>query len=269
MRDQIIQHELTDETIKYDDYIAGLAKGLSILEAFGSDRQRLNVTQMAERTGLTRTAARRYLKTLKFLGYLERDEYYYWLTHKVLKFSGSYLNTAHLPKIAQPILNLLANKTNLVFSVVVMDSHETVPIARSVSPQNEQFRVSPFGIHLGNRIPLHTSSTGKIMLSHKSKEEQMHWLDHYALRRLTNYTITDKEQFLQVLDQVLQQAYCISSEEYELGVTAVAVPIVNQAGDIVAALNAVAPVTKVNDSYLINTIVPMLQQAAKEIRDMV
>lgn len=44
MRDQIIQHPLSEETIKYDDYIAGLAKGLNILEAFGIDRQRLNVT---------------------------------------------------------------------------------------------------------------------------------------------------------------------------------------------------------------------------------
>ena len=47
------------------------------------------------------TAARRYLKTLKYLGYLETDEHYFWLTHRVLRFSSSYLSSAHLPKVAQ------------------------------------------------------------------------------------------------------------------------------------------------------------------------
>lgn len=269
MRDELIQDELSGEQIKYDDYIAGLAKGLSILEAFGSDRQRLNVTQTAERTGLTRTAARRYLKTLKFLGYLDTDDYYYWLTHKVLKFSGAYLHTAHLPKIAQPVLNILAAKTSLVFSVVVLDHHELVPVARSISPQHEEFRVSPFGIHLGNRIPAHTASTGKVLLSQRSLEEQKQWLEHYELRRFTHYTMTEQEVFLQELQRIRAQAYCISSEEYELGVVAVAVPIINQKGELIAAMNAVASVNKVNDFYLVNTIVPMLRQAAKEIRDMI
>lgn len=269
MRDELIKDELSGEEIKYDDYIAGLAKGLSILEAFGSDRQRLNVTQTAERTGFTRTAARRYLKTLKFLGYLDTDDYYFWLTHKVLKFSGAYLNTAHLPKVAQPVLNILATKTSLVFSVVVLDNHDLVPVARSISPQIDEFRVSPFGIHLGNRIPAHTASTGKVLLSQRTLEEQKQWLEHYELRRFTHYTITDQQNFLKELEKIREQTYCISSEEYELGVVAVAVPIITQKGEIVAAMNAVAPVNKVNDFYLVNTIVPMLRQAVKEIRDMI
>lgn len=269
MRDELIKNELSDEVIKYDDFIAGLAKGLSILDAFGTDRQRLNVTQTAERVGITRTAARRYLKTLKFLGYLDGDEYYFWLTHKVLKFSGAYLSTAHLPKVAQPSLNLLANKTSLVYSIVVMDNYEVVPIARSVSVQNNQFRVSPFGIHLGNRIPVHAASTGKILLAQKSVDEQEKWLQYYELKRFTNYTITEKQDFLDMLQKVREQGFCISCEEYELGVTAVAVPIIDQKGNMVASLNAVSPVSKVNDQYLINTIVPMLKEVAKEIRDMI
>lgn len=268
MRDQIIQHELSQETIKYDDYIAGLAKGLSILEAFGTDRQRLNVTQVAERTVITRTAARRYLKTLKFLGYLESDDYYYWLTHKVLKFSGAFLSTAHLPKVAQSVLNHLSDKTSLVFSLVVQDSYEVVPIARSI-PQNANFRVSPFGIHLGNRIPAHASSTGKVLLAHKSLEEQKNWIRLYGLKRFTTYTYTEEAAFLAALDDIKMKGYCISAEEYELGVTAIAIPIMNQTGDIVAGLNAVAPIAKISDHYLINTILPLLQEAAKEIRNMI
>ena len=59
MRYDLIENKISGETIKQDDYIAGLAKGLSLLEAFGIDRQKLNSTQVAERTGLSRTAARK------------------------------------------------------------------------------------------------------------------------------------------------------------------------------------------------------------------
>ncbi|MEW7964648.1 helix-turn-helix domain-containing protein, partial [Acinetobacter baumannii] len=52
--DAFLEHPNSHEKIRQDDYIAGLAKGLALLEAFGTDRQRLNVTQVAERTGISR-----------------------------------------------------------------------------------------------------------------------------------------------------------------------------------------------------------------------
>ena len=61
------------------DFIAGLAKGLAVLESFDTERQRLNATMAAERAGITRAAARRHLLTLAYLGYLESDGSYFWL----------------------------------------------------------------------------------------------------------------------------------------------------------------------------------------------
>ena len=115
MRKDVIFSENNNESIQYDDYIAGLAKGLSLLECFGTERQKLNVTQIAERTGLSRTAARRYVRTLKFLGYLDTDEHFYWLTYKVLRFSSAYLSSAYLPKVSQPMLNLLSIKKSGIY----------------------------------------------------------------------------------------------------------------------------------------------------------
>src|SRR5256885_914541 len=86
-----------------DDFIAGLAKGLAVLESFDTERQRLNATMAAERSGITRTAARRHLLTLTHLGYLETDGSHFWLAPKVLRLSGSYLASARLPRIVQPV----------------------------------------------------------------------------------------------------------------------------------------------------------------------
>ena len=171
MRKTMISHPNSNENIQYDDYILGLAKGLNLLESFGIDRQKLNVTQVAERTGLSRTAARRYLRTLKFLGYLDSDEHFYWLTHRVLRLSSCYMSSAYLPKIAQPMLNLLNIKTTLNFSIAVLDENEVVPIVKSTSHSTQPHQTHPLGTYLGNRLPAHATSTGKILLAHLSKSE--------------------------------------------------------------------------------------------------
>src|SRR3982750_4452533 len=104
------------------DFIEGMAKGLAVRESFDTERQRLNATLAADRAGLTRAAARRHLLTLSHLGYLETDGSYFWLAPKVLRFSGSYLASARLPRVVQPALNRLTAETGESFSVVVLDT---------------------------------------------------------------------------------------------------------------------------------------------------
>lgn len=267
MRYELIQNPNSGESITNDDYIAGLAKGLSLLEAFGMERQKLNATQVAERTGISRTAARRYLRTLKFLGYLDGDDHNFWLTHKVLRFSSSYLSAATLPKIAQPILNLLSAQTSLTFSIVVLDENEVVPIVRSYLAQQDNLRISPYGMHLGNRLPAHATSTGKVLLAALTLTEQKAWFDRHGLKRLTPFTIQDEAAFYQALEQVAQQDYCLSKEEHELGIHALAVPIYAQQSKVVAALNIISPTIKTTDEYLLKQILPLLQDTARELRN--
>lgn len=267
--DQYLHHLHSNEIIRQEDYIAGLGKGLALLEAFGVDRQRLNVTQVAERTGISRTAARRYLKTLKFLGYLASDDHYFWLTHRVLRFSSAYLSSAHLPKVVQSFLNLLSAQTTLTFSLVVLDESEVVPIARSQSMAQDHFRVSPFGMHLGNRLPAHATSTGKVLLSSLSKQEQIQWLEHHQLKRLTPFTITHAQVFLERLEQISQTDFCLSKEEHELGVIALAVPVLNAKGEAIAALNCISQTARVQESYLIDQVLPLLRNTANELRHII
>ena len=71
------------------DLIAGLEKGLAVIEAFDQERPKLSITEVAERAGLTRAAARRYLITLTHLGYVQPDRRMYGLTPKVLRLGQS------------------------------------------------------------------------------------------------------------------------------------------------------------------------------------
>ncbi|ENX60763.1 IclR family transcriptional regulator PcaU [Acinetobacter sp. C26M] len=265
---RLIHHNENKKTIRHEDFIAGIAKGLAILECFGPERHRLNMSTAAEKTGMTRAAARRHLLTLEYLGYLDFDGHYYYLSPKILKFSGAYLDGSTLPKICQPLLNLLTNQTSLIYSVMVLDGYEAITIARSAAHQQTD-RVNPYGLHLGNRLPAHATSAGKILLAHLTPEQQKRWLEKYPLKRLTKYTHTETDLFLELLHEIKEQDWCYSCEEHELGVHAVAVPIYDSNAAVVAALNIVSPTMRTTKDYLIAHILPLLQETARDLRQII
>lgn len=245
------------------DFIAGIAKGLAVLESFDTERQRLNATLAAQRAGLTRAAARRHLLTLAHLGYLETDGSYFWLAPKVLRFSGSYLASARLPRVIQPTLNRLAAQTGESFSAVVLDGEQVVIIARSGVT-----RMLAYGLHLGARLPAHATSTGRVLLAAKTRADFNAWMKGRELPRLTAHTVVEAKRFRALIAEIRQQDWCVASEEHELGVHALAVPLRNMEGRTVAALNVVAPPQRLEARVMQKDLLPLLLEAARELRQL-
>jgi IclR family transcriptional regulator, pca regulon regulatory protein len=243
------------------DFIEGMAKGMAVLESFDTERQRLNATLAAQRAGITRAAARRHLLTLAHLGYLETDGSHFWLAPKVLRFSGSYLASARLPRALQPTLNRLAAQTAESFSAVVLDGDQVVIIARS-GPT----RLLAYGLHLGARLPAHATSTGRVLLAAKSKAEFNAWMKGRELARLTALTTVEPRKFRTLIQEVRAQDFCVASEEHELGVHALAVPLRNLQGQTVAALNVVAAPQRLEMRQMQRGLLPLLLEAARELR---
>ncbi len=260
----------TAKPIAKADLIEGMAKGMAVLESFDTQRQRLNATLAAERAGITRAAARRHLLTLAHLGYLETDGSYYWLSPKVLRFSGSYLASARLPRAVQPTLNRLAAQTQESFSAGVLDGDEVVVIGRSGYEWKDgsagAVRVLAYGLHLGARLPAHATSTGRVLLAAKPRAGLSQWLKGRALPRLTTRTLTDIKQFRTVIEQVRADDWCLAAEEHELGVHALAVPLRNMQGKTVAALNVVASPERLTVQSMQRDLLPLLFDAARELR---
>lgn len=250
------------------DFIAGLAKGLSVLESFDTERQRLNATMAAERAGITRAAARRHLLTLAYLGYLESDGSYFWLAPKVLRLSGSYLASARLPRIVQPVLHRLAAQTGLSYSCVVREGQEVVIVARSAVHEKGE-RLMAHGLHLGTRLPAHATSTGRVLLAALSEAELEDWLATYDLPKLTAHTVSSSNELKAVLAEVRRLDYCLAQEEHELAIQAVAVPLRNMQGRTVAALNMVTSAKRMAPQVMRQEILPLLQEAARTLRPLV
>ncbi len=259
------------------DFIAGMAKGMAVLESFDTERQRLNATLAAQRAGITRAAARRHLLTLSHLGYLETDGSFYWLSSKVLRFSGSYLASARLPRVLQQTLSRLAAQTGESFSAVVRDADEVVIVARSNNYSQNYYQKSsdkinkyvgytPYGLHLGARLPMYATSTGRVLLAALNDAEFEAWAQNRTLPRLTAHTCTDMETFRSAIAQIKINDYAVASQEHELGVHALAVPVRNMAGNTVAALNVVTQPSRLEPQILQRELLPMLQEAVRELR---
>jgi IclR family transcriptional regulator, pca regulon regulatory protein len=246
------------------DFIEGMAKGMAVLESFDTERQRLNATQAAERAGLTRAAARRHLLTLAHLGYLDTDGSHYWLSAKVLRFSGSYLASARLPRLLQPTLNRLAAMTRESFSAVVLDGDEVVIVARSASVGGQ--RLMAYGLHLGARLPVHATSTGRVLLAALPRAAFNAWLKGRELARLTPRTLVDPKLFRATIERARLDDFALASEEHELGVHALAIPLRNMQGKTVAALNVVASPERLEPTVMQRDLLPVLLDAERELR---
>lgn len=240
------------------DWIAGLEKGLAILEAFDNEHSRMTPTQAAARTGLSRTAARRYLLTLESLGYVYTDGRLFGLTPRVLRVGWSYFDSARLPRTVQPYLQQISASINESVYVSVLDGWELVVIAR-----NGVSRVMTTGFVLGARVPAPLISPGVVLLAHKQDQDAVSaWLKNVELAPYTPHTLTSKTRLLEKIEQARADGYALVEQQLQVGVRGIAVPLRNRHGEVVAALSTNMPIKNESADAALKRVLPALQEAA-------
>lgn len=248
------------KTLDQRDWIAGLEKGLRILEAFDYDHPRMTAAQIAARTGSTRTAARRHLLTLEHLGYLRSDGKSFTLTPRVLKLGWSYLDSAPLPRLLQPFLQQVTGATNEAVYASVLDGWELVFIAR-----NGSARVMSIGFVLGARVPAQLASPGIAMLGYRPAEQVRQWLASCPMTPFTPHTITDPERLYAEIETARSQGYAVVEQQLQTGVRGIAVPIKNRHAQLVGAISLSIPIGNESRDQALARILPALQQTANAL----
>ena len=213
------------------DLIAGLQKGLAMMQLFSAQTPRLTVPEAAQRCDMTPSAARRFLLTLVHEGFLETDSRYYWLTAKALRIGQAYVDSAQLPLMLRPIVEQVARTTGEHISVGLRDGDDTVHIVRS-----RYSHISSLSIRPGSRMPLYCTATGRVWLAHLPAEELDDYLARVELKALTPYTMTDTELFRAELGRIVQQGYCTVDGEYEVGMRVLGVPLYDRQGQLKASI---------------------------------
>jgi IclR family pca regulon transcriptional regulator len=113
-------------TEKQNWYSESLARGLVVLRAFCQGAERLRMTDVAERAGLTRAAARRYLLTLRELGYVGEMGGFFYLRPRILDLGYSYIASVSIEELVEPVLEEIAEQTKAATHFAVLDADQCV-----------------------------------------------------------------------------------------------------------------------------------------------
>lgn len=245
------------------DWIAGLEKGLSIIEVFDADHSRMTATQVGLRCGLTRTAARRHLMTLAHLGYVATDGKLFWLTPRIMRLGQAYLDSARLPRAVQPYLQRVTAGTGEAAYAAVLDQAEVVYIARSST-----HRQMSTGYILGSRVQAHVTAAGLMILSMLGREVWGPWLQGHTLRSFTSFTITDKGQLAEQLEDARVKGWCLSEQQLEMNYRGIAVPVFDHSGSLLGAMSVTMPMNNESPEAAVGRVLPVLQETARSMRQM-
>lgn len=245
------------------DFVGGLEKGLAVIQAFGAASERLTLSDVARATGVSRAAARRYLLTLVELGYAESDGRRFALTPRVLRLGYAYLSGDPFPRLAQPILERIGERTHEIASLAVLDGADVLFLAQST-----RRRIVSAMIGIGTRLPAYCTATGRVLLASRPDAEVERLLKGVRPKKVTPKTRTGTRELLEEIGRVRRQGYAISDEEFELGLRSIAVPLTDSLGRTGHALAVSLQAARMTIAQMSERLLPELHVAQRALAAM-
>jgi len=221
--------------------VAALDRSMQLLEQLALSPD-VGISEIAKRTGSTKTQAFRLLHTLELRGYVRKDPNTrtYALGYRILYLAEHINRQTVLIRIAQPHMRELTTRTGENVHLLVRDGLHSVCIALEESEQPVRLYAS-----IGRFGPLHAGGGSTILLAHAPNELQNEILSG-NLTVYTPNTLTDPDMLREVLAYVRQQGYHLAKEDVDLGAYSVATPIRDHSGDVIAALSVAGPRSRLN-----------------------
>jgi DNA-binding IclR family transcriptional regulator len=235
-------------------------RALDILLCFKRNEPTLTLTQIAERVGLHKSTVHRLLATLERKRFVQRIEETssYRLGWMLLELGFSVLEQADLPRQVVPYMQRLVSEYRETVDFGILDGNTVLYLQVIESPQRVKISSAP-----GQRLPVFCTATGKAFLAFLP-DAQVKELIKTGRRRYTEYTTTDIPKILEQLGVTRERGFAISEQEYELGINAVAAPILDANQYPVAVMAIVGPAYRMTTERLLE-LGPILRATTDEI----
>lgn len=253
---------ITQHKPKPPPTIQSASRALRILKLFSPDSPAWGVMDVARTIGIHKSTASRLMGTLEQEGFLESDPQTgkYRLGLQVVMLASSAARGGDLRSLVKPAMEELSRATQETINLTVIQGTECVNLEQIPSPH----RIKNIG-WIGRRTPLHCTSTGKAMLAFLSPSERARLLPA-RLERYTSRTITRRARLLRELEEIRRRGYAVAQEELEEGLTAVAAPVLDQEGKVVAALAVTGPSFRLPEERLLDAAARVVKAAARVSR---
>ena len=231
-----------------------------MLLAFTSATPEMTLSDVAAKTGLTAATVRRSLLTFEALGYVRQNGRRFVLTARVLQLGAAFVESMNLNEVAQIYLQEIVDVFHDASSLTVLDGNDVVYVVHI--PSNRPARLRQ---HVGARMPAHGASTGYVLLGNLPDAELEAYLRQAPFPAFTSKTPVTREEILALCTAARERGYAIAADAIGLGTIAIAVPIRDQHGRVVAAINCSADSTKITAEKLVETRLEPLRRAAQQI----
>jgi IclR family transcriptional regulator, pca regulon regulatory protein len=242
------------------EVMGGLAKGLAVIRVFTREKPSLTLSDIARAAAMPAATARRCLLTLEELGYVMRSGRDFLLRPKVLELGAAYLESMNIEQLTRTHLEELARETADSAALCVLDDAEIIYVARASVRTLVRLEA-----HVGSRFPAHATSTGRVLLAGLSSERLQRYFETAKFAALTDRTITDPARLRGLIEECRKSGYAAVEDELAYGVIALAVPVFDQQGRIVAALNSSSHSRRINRTKLVRDRLTMLQRVGRQI----
>lgn len=231
------------------------SRALEVLGSFDAQHVRQNLSQISRRTGMPVATCYRLLRDLAEWGAVaRREDGSYTVGPRIAQLGLLAPLERGLRQTAAPYMQDVLFATRQIVNLFVLDGTDALLLDRIAGT-----RVGAPIARPGDRLPLHTSAGGKVLLAHGPAE-----LVDAAAKRLTPETrqsIADRPRLDEELERVRERGYATTEGEHSSGAYGLAVPVRGVEGEVIAALGIVN-LARITD---FQRIVPALQVASAAI----
>ncbi len=242
--------------------IKSIEKCFKVLGCFYDSNRTLSLDEIVEHTGYKKTSCFRILKTMLNLEILEQDSKKkdYQFGSRLVLIGLAALKSMSLHKISLPILQKLRDECRETVNLSILNGKEILYVERLMSNY-----IVNLNVNVGDRLPINCTSMGKAILAFLPENKTEKILDEPNFVSKTKKSITDITTFKKELSKIKIKGYAINDEELEKGLRAVAAPIFNHTGEVVAATNIVWTTARHSSRKVFEIFTPKIISAAAQI----
>jgi len=244
------------------DQVQSLVRALTLLNRIAETAQDgATLSELAQQVGLAPSTAHRLLLTLEQERYVRfiGDGRLWTIGVQAFVTGCAFIKTRSLVGVARPRLRRLMEECGETVNLAVEDKGEAVYLAQVECRELMRAFARP-----GTRVPMHCSAVGKAILSAASDKTVANILHQHGMARLTVKTIISPSDLRRELARVRDQGYAVDDEEHAAGLRCIAAPIVDETGDVVAAVSASGPMARIGDDR-VSRLGEMVKETAEAI----
>jgi DNA-binding IclR family transcriptional regulator len=219
------------------------------------------VTELAVELDVHKSTIFRLLGALESRGLVDQteDRGKYRLGFGLVRLAGAVSARMDITSQARPVASSLSNDIGETVNIAVLNEHHAVNVEQALGPASVSAQN-----WVGRQTPLHATASGKVLLAHVAPGERARLMKATKLVTFTERTVTTAGELGRELETIVDRGYATTEGEYEEGLNAIAVPVRDAQGSVVAALSASGPSYRFTLDRM-EELVPSVQDAGEQI----